>query len=517
MSANTSALSDMSCTITDSARDATVPVPQRAVTLLRIRQARDGNDHYYVDITFCPKTSSFEPESEVQGWDALFSLQICQGLQTSETTLPDNTKSDSSLTLAKSWVTECSMDHKQPIHDTEHCWGFKECTSLDTNNYAEMLRGHPLESLPQLYQDAAYVTRQLGVRYLWIDSLCIIQKLVDWQRESAQMHNIYLNSFCNISAAHATDAHNGRNAAYSISDAYFWKTKVSEALINTRAWEMDTVDIFPRGVLSASWKLKNAREQESLDSGTPKNTYGRLLWKEMVEAYTASDLTFPEDKLIALSAVAKRMSSILADQYVAGMWLGQLEVELLWSIVERRPATTSSRGYRAPSWSWASVDSRVMPGFPCEDSERLLIRVQDFHPDYATDDTTGLITGGWLRIWGRLMPLGVSRQARSERDHCVGWEVSINGVPVRSSAESIHLDVVHEGLEECTLFCMPARIRNSGKNIVDVLLLELVDQERGVFRRIGLGSFASKEQDYEALWLGLEVQRIPCEEHGDVA
>ncbi|KAF6806333.1 hypothetical protein CSOJ01_08909 [Colletotrichum sojae] len=328
-------------TITDLARDATVTVPQRAVTLLRIRQARDGNDYYYVDIAFCPKTSSFEPESEVQ-------------LKKRETTLPDDTKSDRSMTLAKSWVTECSMDHKQ-------------C--------AEMLRGHPLESLRQLYQDAANVTKQLG-------------------RESAQMHDIFLNSFCNISAAHATDAHkslfcrrdpdahvphatelrvNGRNAAYSISDAYFWKTGVSEVLINTKAWvlqerilaprilyfgerhiawecwEKDTVDIFPRGVLPASWKLKNAREQEGLDSGTPKNTHGRLLWKEMVEVYTASDLTFPEDELIALSAVAKRMSSILAEQYVAGMWLGQLEVELLWSIAERRPATTPTRGYCAPS------------------------------------------------------------------------------------------------------------------------------------------------------------------------
>ncbi|KAF6828213.1 heterokaryon incompatibility protein [Colletotrichum musicola] len=209
------------------------------------------------------------------------------------------------------------------------------------------------------------------------------------------------------------------------------------------------------------------------------------------------------------------MSSILADQYVAGMWLGQLEVELLWSIAERRPATTPTRGYRAPSWSWASVDGRVMPGFPCEDSESLLIRVHDSHLDYATDDTTGLITGGWLRILGRLMPLGVSRQARSERNHCIGWEVSINGVPVRCSAKSIHLDVVHERLEECTLFCMPARIRNSGKNIVDVLLLELVDRERGVFRRVGLGSFASEEESYEALWLGLEVQRLSCEEYGD--
>ncbi|KAF6806334.1 hypothetical protein CSOJ01_08910 [Colletotrichum sojae] len=122
---------------------------------------------------------------------------------------------------------------------------------------------------------------------------------------------------------------------------------------------------------------------------------------------------------------------------------------------------------------------------------------------------------------GSFEALSVSRQARSERDDCVGWEISweisINGVPVKSGAESIHLDVVDEKLElhigEFTLFCMPARMRKSGKNVVDVLLLELVNRESGVFRRIGLRSFAWKEEGGEALWLGLEVQRLPCEEH----
>lgn len=166
------------------------------------------------------------------------------------------------------------------------------------------------------------------------------------------MHNIYHNSICNISAAHAKDAHhslfckrnpdahtphttelriNGHNVNLQISDAYFWKTEVSEALINTRGWilqeriisprilyfgerhiawecwERDTADIFPAGILPAAWRLKNLEEQETLDYGIPKNTQGRFLWREVVEAYMGSDLTYPGDKLIALSAVAKRV------------------------------------------------------------------------------------------------------------------------------------------------------------------------------------------------------------------
>lgn len=162
---------------------------------------------------------NFQPLAgkEVKRIGYLQAANLIVGLQTSETALPDNTKSDNSIALANTWITECSTGHKQcseksiipsskwyptrlleidspgsgsnfrlietrnsnlegPYMTLSHCWGFKDCTILETENYAEMLHGRPLESLPQLYQDAAYVTRRLGARYLWIDSLCIIQK-----------------------------------------------------------------------------------------------------------------------------------------------------------------------------------------------------------------------------------------------------------------------------------------------------------------------------------------------------
>lgn len=54
------------------------------------------------------------------------------------------------------------------------------------------------------------VAQRLGVRYIWIDSLCIIQDSEEiWLEQSALMGQIYSNSFCNIAAAHASDSRQG--------------------------------------------------------------------------------------------------------------------------------------------------------------------------------------------------------------------------------------------------------------------------------------------------------------------
>lgn len=58
----------------------------------------------------------------------------------------------------------------------------------------------------QTFKDAIEVTRSLGVKYIWIDSLCIIQDSEsDWLRESSCMHNVYKYSYCTIAATAAKD------------------------------------------------------------------------------------------------------------------------------------------------------------------------------------------------------------------------------------------------------------------------------------------------------------------------
>jgi hypothetical protein len=69
-----------------------------------------------------------------------------------------------------------------------------------------MMDNIDMDELPKTFQDAIVITRRLGARYLWIDSLCNIQDSVeDWENESASMEHVYRNSMCNIAVTSGMD------------------------------------------------------------------------------------------------------------------------------------------------------------------------------------------------------------------------------------------------------------------------------------------------------------------------
>ncbi len=91
-----------------------------------------------------------------------------------------------------------------------HCWCNIQIRTLEKANIEDMKKGIVMSSLPQTFQDAIRVTRELGQQYLWIDSLCIIQDSdEDWFQESSRMGDIYSNSYCTISATGAEDGSMG--------------------------------------------------------------------------------------------------------------------------------------------------------------------------------------------------------------------------------------------------------------------------------------------------------------------
>ena len=70
---------------------------------------------------------------------------------------------------------------------------------LEHNTLTEFRSKHPLSDLPVDFKKAILIARFLGIKFLWIDSLCIIQDSEeDWARESMLMHDVYRNSICNI-------------------------------------------------------------------------------------------------------------------------------------------------------------------------------------------------------------------------------------------------------------------------------------------------------------------------------
>lgn len=144
-----------------------------------------------------------------------------------------------------------------------HCWGKlsdeeERAYSTTPGNVDRRLSGFSISELPKTFQDAVKVTRGLGVLYLWIDSLCIIQHEVnkeDWKNESGRMEAVFSQAYCTIAASAAVDSNAGflkRGASpqyvyvqdafgyhfYISADIDDFDNDVGKAQLNTRAWVM---------------------------------------------------------------------------------------------------------------------------------------------------------------------------------------------------------------------------------------------------------------------------------------
>lgn len=90
-----------------------------------------------------------------------------------------------------------------------HRWGSRHF-STTTETLQAHLDGMDLNSLPNTFKDAVAVTRALGRRYLWIDSLCVIQGPGgDFVKEAKRMEEVYSGAYCVIAASCAEDHHSG--------------------------------------------------------------------------------------------------------------------------------------------------------------------------------------------------------------------------------------------------------------------------------------------------------------------
>lgn len=140
-----------------------------------------------------------------------------------------------------------------------HCWGSAKFMRLTQPNMDSMKTSFAVEDLPKTFRDAVYIVRRLGIRYLWIDSLCIQQDSVeDWEHEAAMMGDIYENALCNIAATGSSNSDEGcfrdrdnllvrrciitsnwerlQGKTYNIVDLNFWRGNMMDAPLNRRAW-----------------------------------------------------------------------------------------------------------------------------------------------------------------------------------------------------------------------------------------------------------------------------------------
>ncbi|KAF2273588.1 HET-domain-containing protein [Westerdykella ornata] len=159
--------------------------------------------------------------------------------------IAENGISSSCIELIQKWLATCNISHDKCVinneasllptrviwvgnqystprlhiskHDEKglfvalsHCWGGSSPVLTTTATLPMRVDSIPLLSLPQTFQDAIQVTRALGIEYLWIDSLCIVQDSHDdWVHEASRMGTIYESAYFTISADAAQDCNTG--------------------------------------------------------------------------------------------------------------------------------------------------------------------------------------------------------------------------------------------------------------------------------------------------------------------
>lgn len=103
-----------------------------------------------------------------------------------------------------------SRSHRANYVALSHCWGPHQIITTTKDTITAYQHRIKWAKLSKTFQDAVDVTRKLNMRYIWIDSLCIVQDWAeDWETESAVMGDIYRNAFFTISAARAKDGTEG--------------------------------------------------------------------------------------------------------------------------------------------------------------------------------------------------------------------------------------------------------------------------------------------------------------------
>ena len=304
---------------------------------------------------------------------------------------------------------------KEPYMTLSHCWGSALFLRLTSLTHDRLQQGFALAELPPTFQDAIMVTRALGVNFLWIDALCILQdSIVDWQHEATMMSQVYSGSMCNISALDAQDSTGGlffdhqvpnipyctftacrkfkRKRVYECAYTDFWSDSVQYAPLTRRAWvlqerllaprvlhfgkrqllwecnELRACEIYPRGMMPAADPLSEGPSDEFLKRSLATVLQGGLdnsltsqmhrAWNGIVQHYTKCNLTMSKDKLVAISGIVKRLQPLFKTDYLAGLWRHGLLEQLLWH-VESYDQSRRPLEYRAPSWSWASIDAPI--------------------------------------------------------------------------------------------------------------------------------------------------------------
>ncbi|KID89009.1 heterokaryon incompatibility protein, partial [Metarhizium majus ARSEF 297] len=438
-------------------------------------------------------------------------------------------------------------------------------------------QGIPIHGLPQTFQDVVIAVRAFGIRYVWIDALCIIQDSPeDWEREGAMMRDVYTNSACTIAATASESPDQGlfrcrdpatilpkritapsvgprpnNDVEYLLFDRSFLERRIFDGPLHMRGWVFQErmlsprvlhftkdqlvwecftetkCETFPKGMplqihtkelgprqsgnqmantIEGGTQASATSSSHSLQSSTECNlTDWRTLstWRELVKQYSKCDLTYTTDKLPALAGLAKAYQDTTGDAYLAGLWRSFLLDQLDWRVYT--PGGRVSSQYRAPSWSWASVDSPVRP-FMLNPRSLFLPVINNIQVKTRGPEYFGRTLTAYLDLEGYLIHASI-HSLDDERIACqlqVGKHI-VSGQLLRDTADTdfilgsaiiclpLKIDAMAPDmypLKDLVLFCMVLEPIHGTKSVeyqrVALLIVSAEGQQLEPFRSFGI-------------------------------
>ncbi len=337
-----------------------------------------------------------------------------------------------------------------------HSWGGNVTLTLTDSNIAQLQKGVALELFPRTFRHAIEVCRSLDISYLWIDSLCIIQtSKADWDVQGSKMAEVYSRCFCVIAADGAQNCAEGflrsprrnlksmkipcpattvdpagsltdifvyaRERGYGnrdVFDHHVWEADPRSKL-STRGWVLQESILAPRllhfTAEETTWECKTTsrcecrvrrhhhRYEIPLRQRLRAQPNHNTDWPYLVQEFSCRDLTYPSDRLPAISGLASWVQPPPSDvTYYAGLWSDSLPQTLFWFCISHNPdlpvVPRPSRRVDppcAPTWSWASITGRVV--MPSEPLDKPNMRdIQVFCPPSGPNKYGG-VSNGWLR------------------------------------------------------------------------------------------------------------------------
>lgn len=278
-----------------------------------------------------------------------------------------------------------------------HCWGSSRQGITTAANIEDRKRKLELADLPILYTDAIEIVRKLGLQYVWIDSLCIIQDSnSDWNSESSKMDAYYNGAYLNIAASAASDSKMGIFSTANQGRAEYRslgtlpcssKTKhisgflhlrraghmCLEDYLSRRAWVLQETILSNRMLSYDASKLRwNCNplivvKPEQFDISTISNPPEKAIFKippiespssttinkaegheqildmglpqalkwcySTLEDYTNRALIYPDDHFPGIAGLAKEFSRRTGYNYICGLWREDLIQGLCWTCI----------------------------------------------------------------------------------------------------------------------------------------------------------------------------------------